>query len=357
VARPIILNGKFLSQKMTGVQRVAFSFAKGLKERFASEGNAGQFGLALPKNADAGSLGMQALSSSALRGVAWEQFELPVQAKNGLLINLCNVAPLTRRGDVLLIHDAQAFISPQSYSRAFRTWYTTILPHLAKNASRVLTVSEYARKCLVEAGVSNYEKIEVIHNGVDHVLEIEGNNDVLSSLNLVPKSYFIAPGTTQAHKNIGVILEAARQIESEGIKIVLYGSATAASFAAAGYVLPKNIVLAGRVSDSDMRGLIEGARAFLFPSATEGFGLPPMEAMILGTPAVVAPCGALPELVENAALFSDANSPDAWVSTMRSLLNSDELCREYGMAGMRQAGKFSWDSATRKLYRVILETQ
>lgn len=357
MSRPVVINGKFLSQKMTGVQRVAFAFAKGLKTRFEVDGRGDELSVALPNGTEPTELGLRHLAPSRLKGVPWEQLELPVQTGTRLLVNLCNVGPLTHKGDILIIHDAQAFISPQSYSKAFGTWYRTILPHLASNAARVLTVSNYSRDCLAEVGVAPAEKIEVIHNGVDHILDIRADANALQRMGLTSKTYFLAPGTTQAHKNIRVIIEAARLLETDEIPVVLFGSATALAFAEAGYNLPSNVVLAGRVSDGELRALIEGARAFLFPSATEGFGLPPLEAMLLGTPAVVAPCGALPELVDDKALFAQADSPDDWAEKIKSLARSDAQCREFGMAGMRQAQKFNWESATEKLYRVILETQ
>lgn len=355
--RRVILNGKFLSQKMTGVQRVAFAFAKGLKARFEADGRADDLRIALPKGATSQAVNLAPCSASMLKGIPWEQFELPAQAGNDLLVNLCNVGPLTRQGDVLLIHDAQAFISPQSYSKAFGLWYRTILPHLAQKAARVLTVSGYARDCLATAGVVSAEKIEVIHNGVDHILDVIADSSTLTRLGLTSKAYFLAPGTTQAHKNIKVVVEAARLVEKDGINIVLFGPATAADFASAGFLLPSNVRVLGRVSDGEMRALIEGARALLFPSATEGFGLPPLEAMLLGTPAIVAPCGALPELVGDSALFADPNAPDDWAEAMHLLTNSDAQCHDLGMTGMRQAQKFNWQSASDKLYRVILDTQ
>lgn len=342
---------------MTGVQRVAFAFAKGLKARFEADGRADDLRIALPKGATSQAINLSPHSASLLKGIPWEQFELPAQAGNDLLVNLCNVGPLVRQGDVLLIHDAQAFISPESYSKAFGLWYRTILPHLAQKAARVLTVSGYARECLAKAGVISDEKIEVIHNGVDHILDVTPDTATLTRLDLKPKAYFLAPGTVQAHKNIKVVVEAARLIEKDGINVVLFGPASAADFASAGFLLPSNVRVLGRVSDGEMRTLIEGAKAFLFPSATEGFGLPPLEAMLLGTPAVVAPCGALPELVEDSALYADPNSPEAWADAISVLNNSDAQCHDLGMTGMRQAQKFNWQSASDKLYRVILDAQ
>ena len=100
---------------------------------------------------------------------------------------------------------------------------------------------------------------------------------------------------------------------------MLIGDAGADAFRRRGHPPPPNVTFAGRVTDPELRGLLEGALAFLCPSTTEGFGLPPLEAMALGTPAIVAPEGALPEVCADAALYADARDPAPWAARLRRL--------------------------------------
>jgi glycosyltransferase involved in cell wall biosynthesis len=353
--RRVVINGKFQSQKSTGVQRVANAFATHLVEleRQADPAVRGlQFSVATPAKTQSVFPNLSPRPSK-MTGVAWEQIELPALAGKDVLLNLCNVGPISRHGDIVMIHDAQAYISPQSYSVAFRTWYKSILPILARRASRVLTVSEYARQCLAEVKVAPYEKIDVIHNGVDHILEIYPDTSILTSLGLEERPYIAALGSVQHHKNIKVVAAAANLMKNKDAAIVLIGSATAEDYEAAGISLSPNTVLAGRLSDAQMRAVMEHAHAFAFPSLTEGFGLPPLEAMRLNVPAIVAPCGALPELCDGAALMVDPTSPEAWADAFDLLLSDRNERSRLSQLGKKKATIFTWASATHKLAGIL----
>jgi len=105
-----------------------------------------------------------------------------------------------------------------------------------------------------------------------------------------------------------------------------------------------------------VRALMQHASAMLTPSRTEGFGLPPLEAMLLGTPAVVAPCGALPEVCGNPATYADPDDPGEWSRAIDLLRRSDAVERGHRAAHARaQAGQYTWDAAGAKLAELILE--
>ena len=113
----------------------------------------------------------------------------------------------------------------------------------------------------------------------------------------------------QAHKNVGLLLRAFADPALRDLRLVLFGGEGRGAFEARGSAVPDNVVFAGRVSDGELRALYAHALCVAFPSTTEGFGLPPLEAMLVGCPAVVAPCGALPEVCGSAAV--QAASPES----------------------------------------------
>ena len=356
--RKIVVNGKFASQKTTGVQRVAASHVEGLiRKRTDGSLDGLELSIAYPSGIASKPFPGLAASAGKLKGVPWEQLELPQQAGNGVLLSLCNVAPLARKGDVVMIHDAQAFISPESYSKAFGLWYRTILPILANRAAKVLTVSEYARQCLAEAHVAPYERIQVVHNGVDHVLSISADESILRRLRLAGGDYILALSTPQKHKNISTLMSAMTRVRQSdaGLKLVLMGSANAKTFADAGIEVHSDVVFAGRVTDEEMRTLYENALAFAFPSLTEGFGLPPLEAMILGTPAIVARAGAMPELCGSAAVYAEPQNPDSWAEEVLRLAQSSEIYKSLSIASREQAQKFTWATATESMAKHLLD--
>jgi glycosyltransferase involved in cell wall biosynthesis len=283
----------------------------------------------------------------------WEQFELPRYSRNSLLVNLCNLAPLATRGAVTMIHDAQVFITPDSYSGAFRNWYQFALPIIGARASKILTVSEFSKSALVRYKVAPADKIVVIPNGVDHAVAIESDPTCLTRLDLRPGTYAIALATVQKHKNIRILLDAFAHPELSAVKLVLVGSDTRDDFSRCGLVVPPNVTFAGRVSDGGLRALYESASCLLFPSTTEGFGLPPLEAMLAGCPSIVAPCGALPEVCGDAALYASPTAASEWVSQIRSLTSNTDLRSHLVAAGRKRAEGYTWDKSSALLLNVL----
>jgi glycosyltransferase involved in cell wall biosynthesis len=113
------------------------------------------------------------------------------------------------------------------------------------------------------------------------------------------------------------------------------------------------VTLLGRVSDAQLRSLLEQALCYLCPSTTEGFGLPALEAMTLGCPAVVAPCGALPEVCGDAALYADPHDPAAWAEAVTRLLLDPQARANLAGAGRLHASRFSWANAARALLDIL----
>lgn len=356
IAGGICLNGRFLSATPTGVQRVAMQFLRRLHTGAAED----ELLVACP--AAGGLNGDPALQARVrhegrLPPMLWEQATLPQLARGRLLLNLCNMAPFRHRGGVTMIHDAQVYLSPESYSPAFVAWYRFAHPLIGRRSAKILTVSEFSRARLAEAGVAPLEKIVTIHNGVDHVLDVPADPAVVERLGLTPRRYAVALANAQKHKNVAVLLKAFAAPALADIKLILVGGASWAELAGDGEAQPDNVILAGRVSDQELRALLEAATCLAYPSTTEGFGLPPLEAMILGCPAVVAPCGALPEVCGAAVAYAEPHAPEAWAAEISRLADDPALRAALGKAGQAQASQYTWERATASLRRVLAEVQ
>lgn len=358
MARQFLINGKFLRAESTGVHRVATELANAIaalqaEQHPAIEGL--QFSVVHTRDGAARAATMMLPSRilGPLTGIPWEQVSLPLRKGNATLLNFCNIGPVATRNAITMIHDAQVHLSPASYSRGFRLWYRSIQPLLGRRNRAILTVSEYSRSQIAGLGLCPRERIHVVHNGVDHVLRVASDVSPLAALGLEYGRYVVALSTTQAHKNIGLLLRAFAGPILADCKLVLVGGTGPAAFAALGMSLPSNIVFAGRVSDAALRGLIENALCLAFPSTTEGFGLPPLEAMALGCPAIVAPCGALPEVCGDAALYAAPDDAAAWATAIRNLADSRPQRAALIALGQRQAQQFTWQKAALKLVRLL----
>ncbi|NOJ47691.1 glycosyltransferase family 4 protein [Bradyrhizobium sp. WSM 1744] len=354
--RRLSINGKFLGAKPTGVHRVAeqlirqlFCRRDELRDLFHEAP-----GIIAPRNVRDSDQSSFALERGGLvRGQLWEQLDLPRLARRDLLLNLCNLGPMASTAAITMIHDAQVFITPESYSWAFAKWYRNVLPVIGHRHVRILAVSEFSAAQLVRFGVARPEQISVISNGVDHLLAHEPLTKIVDRLQLNRRKFVVALANVQAHKNVGLLLRAFADPALAGIKLVLVGAAGAKEFEALGHSIPQGAVFTGRIEDGELRALLEAALCLAFPSTTEGFGLPPLEGMTVGCPAVLAPCGALPEVGGDAAMFAAADDPRKWVEAIGQLATDSNVWERFSLAGRERARLFSWDRAGEKLVEVI----
>lgn len=350
----IIINGKFLSVPMTGVHRVAQELANAIAD-LSADGAATHAEVWMPhdgaERAKAIRLGSRVIGP--LRGIAWEQLTLPVAARGKMLLNLCNIAPVAATNAVTMIHDAQVYITPESYSAGFAAWYRTVQPLIARRHRHILTVSDYSKRQLADAGVAPPERISVIHNGVDHIVAVPPEPEIIGRLGLRKRGYVIALASAQPHKNIRLLLRAFSDPSMKDLKLVLIGGGNASVLDAFAPMLRGNILFAGRVTDGALRALYESALCVAFPSTTEGFGLPPLEAMRVGCPAVVSPCGALPEVCGDAAIYADSNSPQAWIHALSELSRHEDAWLHRAREGQAHASNFTWRRAAERLLAVL----
>ncbi len=357
--RTIIINGKFLIAEATGVHRVASELITHAYQLLAERNDLAQR-LALELWVPAGGaerarqLGVPFRVVAPLSGRAWEQITLPRKAGKRIILSLCNVGVVAAHRSVTMIHDAQVRSTPDSYSIPFRLWYRFQHAISGRRHERILTVSEFSRQQLAHYGIAPQHKVGVILNGIDHLGQMDADSRILDRLGLETGRFAVTLANTQAHKNIPMLLRALAAPELAGIKLVLFGSAKADDFRVLGHAIPDNAVFAGRVTDAELQALYEKALCIAFPSSTEGFGLPPLEAMRAGCPAIVARAGALPEVCGDAALYADHHDPQDWVRVLSELAIDSDLRADLAARGRAQAARFTWRDAATRLVEELL---
>nr|WP_319248502.1 glycosyltransferase family 1 protein [uncultured Celeribacter sp.] len=362
----LYINGRFLTRPMTGVDRVAFSLVFALarqrnrrlclltpRTRFLDPSHAADI-------ARLRDLGVHLRSFGRRSGHFWEQCELPRlqrRLKWPLLLSLCNTGPLAWRHQAVMLHDAQVWDVPTGLSWTFRQYYRLLLPRLAHRATAVLTVSQYARQQLEAHGVVPRGRAQVIHNGVDHIPaaqpETRPDNGALADLCLTSEGYILAIGSLAPHKNLAMLLRAAAARRPDAPPLVIAGGGNPRVFRDSGLPQDPNVRFLGRVSDDTLQMLYGHALGLAFPSLTEGFGLPPLEAMRCGCPVVATTGGAVPEVLGHAALFVDPMDEPGWTIALTRLAAETNLRARLRQKGYARSARYRWDKAARQLCDII----
>jgi glycosyltransferase involved in cell wall biosynthesis len=353
MARKWCINGRFLTQPITGVQRYALEVVRALDKHLAGGHPLGR-GLDVEIVSPAGSPPPPALRAIRVRligtiaGHAWEQTVLPRLARTGL-VSLCNAGPLLLRKQIVCIHDANTRECPGSYSHAFRALYRVLHPALGRRAAKIATVSRYSADRLVRHGICSREKIMVAPDGHEHALRWIASHSLITRAVAGPNTVVII-ASPAPHKNVGLILGMAERIAEAGLQVAVAGTHDSRVLKGR---QPEGktagIFWLGRLSDNELAAMLRDSLCLAFPSATEGFGLPALEAMAVGCPIVVADRASLPEICGDAALYASPFDGEAWLAAFLRLRNDERLRAELVARGRLRAAHYSWEQ-TAELY-------
>ena len=341
------INGRFLTQPMTGVQRYALNVTKSVSQIMNSTEQAVSL-ISPDKAKDPMIAGAKFIKVGRFEGQVWEQMILPWEWK-GTLLNLCNTAPAIKSDQIVCIHDANVFLEPYSYGTAFRLFYENLQPLLARRVTRITTVSTFSATQIAAFLSLKASDILVLPNGHEHVNNWDPMKATQAPLTLRQRAdngerpFILAIGSRARHKNLAMLFGLANHLDAMNIDLVITGG-RADIFAAEEFIRMKNVYHLGYVTDHDLAFLFDRALCLVFPSLTEGFGLPALEAMALGCPVVSTDRASLPEICGEAALLAPPDQPELWIKHVRSLLDSPNLREELIERGRKQALKFSWIS-------------
>lgn len=348
----VYVNGRFLAQPVTGVQRFAAEALRALDRAWPDGWPPLRVLLPPGRLAEPPPLPAERCHPvGRRRGHAWEQMELPLHARGGLLVSLCNTAPMLLRNQLVVIHDVGVRAVPAAYSASFRAWYRTMHRVLAHRARRIATVSRFSRGELAHWLGLPPESVAVLPEGGDHMLRADADDGVLARHGLESGGYVLAVGSLAAHKNLAALTPAAHMLQARGCKLAIVGRAGARSFAGSGPVALPGATYLGAVSDHELRALYAHAACFAFPSLYEGFGLPPLEAMTCGCPVVAGTAEAVAEICGDAALYG--RSADAIAAAIACVLDRPGLATGLRERGQKRAHDLTWDRAAAGLLAAV----
>lgn len=252
--------------------------------------------------------------------------------------------PWTSTRVVATLYDAIPFHYPLRNPVAF-SYIAFMMQRAAVRAERIFAISHAAKRDLVGALDCDPDKITVIPIGVDDMFfRVEGPRAIDLG------KYFLFVGRVARHKNIETLLDALAIVRRRdpSIRVVLAGGE---------HPSREGAIVPGYVDEERLLALYRGAVAVVMPSFMEGFGLPPLEGMALGTPAITSTAPALVEVTGNAALHFDASSAEDLAEAMERLLRNPELREVLSQRGRERAQAFTWRrcaEATRGVYLSLL---
>ncbi len=268
---------------------------------------------------------------------------------------------------VLTVHDLIPITSPDTVSWAFHWQFRLWLARSLQVADHVVCVSAWTRgQLLARHPELDPARVSVVHNGVDHVrpAPLDAVSGAwLRSLGL-PERWVLFAGALDARKNVDLVLDALEQLGPDAPTLVLagqrwYGAGPVERRVGRLRARGLDIRPLGFLAEPLLWALMAVAPVFVFPSRDEGFGLPPLEAMALGTPVVVSTASALPEVCGEAAVQVAPDDAAALAAALRRRLDDPAERTRRGEAGRSHARAFRWDTVAARLvevYRSVAHT-
>jgi glycosyltransferase involved in cell wall biosynthesis len=287
--------------------------------------------------------------------ILWEQTALPVAARGcDLLHGLAFVAPLVAPcPTVVTVYDLSFMRTPERFRPGNRWYLETFTRWSCRRARRVIAISENTKRDVMELLHIPGERVDVVYPGVDARFRPLPPEQVAAfrAAKGLPERFVLYLGTIEPRKNLTVLLEAYAALRRGGrtSQLVLAGGKgwmfeeVFARIEA--LALRDDVILPGYVPDEELPLWYNAAEVFVYPSLYEGFGIPPLEALACGKPAVVSNVSALPEAVGDAGLLVRPGDAAELADALQRLLGDAALRAELGARGRAHAARFSWERA------------
>ena len=352
----IVINGRFLMQPVTGVQRVARELTRALDRLVRDEGLPVALRLVCEPGAQVDDLALSVTTvehaasrwSGRLGGHAWEQLVLPRRVRGGHLLCLGNTAPLAAlhadTGVTVMIHDLSYRQFPGAYRLHYRLGHRIMLPSLLRRAATILTVSEREKAMLAALRPEARGRIRVAQNGG------------WASAPEPEPGYMLYVGSLSRRKNIhGVLAVAVKLAREDGLQTLIVGGGSDILAPVAGNIPPDVAHLVrftGPVTELDALGqLYRDAGCLLFPSFYEASPLPPVEAMHFGCPVVVSAIPAMTERCGTAAIYCDPHDVDDMAAAVRRVLADPA---RLAARGQLHAAHWTWRDQAARVFEAVL---
>jgi len=303
----------------------------------------------------------------------WTQFALPFKLftqkqKLDIFFTPSHYAPrFSPVPTVISIMDLWHHRHPEQFAKKDLYQLTKWEGYSVRRASHIMTISEFSKREILDIYQIPADRVTVAYPGFtkfqipDSKFQINTNIQKIKQKYKINGNYLLYLGTLQPKKNVEGLIRAFSLLIADyqsPITLVVAGKK--------GWLYEKifelvkelkledKVVFTGFVEEEDKPYLLAGAKAFVFPSFYEGFGIPVLEAMSLGVPVVISKEGSLPEVGGQTAIYFDPYKVESMAASLRKVLNlNDKEKNEIIKAGYKQAKKFSWEKCAKQILTTL----
>jgi len=280
----------------------------------------------------------------------WTQIRLALEmsfSKLDVLFVPVHILPLIHpKNSITTIHGLEFEYYPKMYPSNHLKYLRWSTKYALKNASKIIAVSENTKKDLVEMYNGNPEKIEVVYHGVKIPKLIDKQK--------IDYPYILYIGRLETRKNVDGLIHAFNLLKKKyqiPHKLVLVGPM---GYGHEKINIGKDTIIRGYVSDKEKWQLLQNAEMYVLPSFYEGFGMPILEAQIVGCPVIVSNISSMPEVSGNGAILIDPKNIEEICEKMYKVISNQDFKKDLIYKGYENVKNFSWEKCAKKTLNVFI---
>ncbi|MCL2435615.1 MAG: glycosyltransferase family 4 protein [Lentimicrobiaceae bacterium] len=302
--------------------------------------------------------------SSLLPSSFWRSFFMAndINAQNiDIFHGLSGELPIStlKMPKVVTIHDVIFMRYPEYYATFDRKMYENKFKHACKIADKIITVSKQTAEDCIHFLNADARKIEVGYQSCDPIFWMTQQKNNISKLYNLPEKFILNIGTMEARKNLLNLVKALKFIDDE-VSLVAIGGRTPYTLQVEAYIKENNLAhrvkLMHNMPFRDFPAIYAAASAFVYPSVFEGFGIPVLEALAVGTPVATSNISSMPEVSGDAALYFNPYNIEDIADKIKLILHDRVIVAELNKNRIKQLDKFAIQNIARRvndIYRSI----
>jgi glycosyltransferase involved in cell wall biosynthesis len=259
---------------------------------------------------------------------------------------------------VVTVHDAIFMRYPEQYDLFYRAIFTRKNIYACRVADKIIAISEQTKQDCITYFDADESKIEVVYQGCNNIFREYVSSETVEQVKRkydLPANYLLDVGAIEPRKNLGVLLKAL-SVANVDVPLVVVGSASTYADEmkkmAVQLGIEKRLFFRHNVASFDLPALYKGATVFVYPSIFEGFGIPILEAMCIGTPVLTSTGSCFAETGGDAAHYANPNDAAHYADELDTILDSQDLQKKMSLKGKMVAENFTDDKVAKKILSI-----